>query len=101
MTSNVYPELSMSQEDYLEAILDLARQAGVARVKDIAERMRVAKSSVTVALRSLAKRGFVHYEPYQFVTLTEQGQLLARRVRSRTQWLLQGHPGRRRIGRGR
>jgi DtxR family Mn-dependent transcriptional regulator len=83
MTSKRYPGVSMSQEDYLEAILDLARQTGVARVKDIAERMRVAKSSVTVALRSLAKRGFVHYEPYQFVTLTREGQSLAGQVRGR------------------
>ncbi len=83
MTSKVNAELSMSQEDYLEAILDLARLTGVARVRDIAERMHVAKSSVTVALRSLARRKLVHYEPYQLVTLTKEGQSLASRVRSR------------------
>jgi len=76
-------ELSASQEDYLEAILGLIGQTGSARVRDIAERLSVAKSSVTVALRALAKRELVNYEPYELVTLTDQGQVLAERVRRR------------------
>ena len=76
-------ELTASQEDYLEAILGLIRQTGNARVRDIAERLSVAKSSVTFALRGLAKRDLVNYEPYQLITLTEQGKALAKRVRNR------------------
>jgi len=76
-------ELTASQEDYLEAILRLIGQTGNARVRDIAERLSVAKSSVTFALRGLAKRDLVNYEPYELVTLTEQGQALAERIRRR------------------
>ena len=76
-------ELTASQEDYLETILGLIRQTGNARVRDIAERLSVAKSSVTFALRGLAKRDLVNYEPYQLVTLTDQGQALADRIRRR------------------
>jgi len=80
-------ELTTSQEDYLEAILELIRRTGNARVSDIAERLNVAKSSVTFALRSLAKRGLVEYEPYQLVALTERGQSLAEGVRRRHEGL--------------
>ncbi len=76
-------ELTASQEDYLETILGLIRQTGNARVRDIAERLSVAKSSVTFALRSLAERGLVDYEPYQLISLTKEGQAAAERVRRR------------------
>jgi len=75
--------LTASQEDYLETLLVLMGETGAARVRDIAKCMQVAKSSVTVALRSLAKRNMVHYEPYELVTLSEQGQVLAERIRRR------------------
>jgi len=75
--------LTASQEDYLETILGLIRQTGNARVRDIAKWLGVAKSSVTVALRGLAKRALVNYEPYQLVTLTDRGQVLAERIRRR------------------
>lgn len=76
-------ELTASQEDYLETILGLIREVGVARVRDIASRLSVAKSSVTVALRSLSKRGLVNYEPYEWVTLTNEGEGMADRIMRR------------------
>ncbi|HON46229.1 MAG TPA: DtxR family transcriptional regulator, partial [Kiritimatiellia bacterium] len=39
--------LSVSIEDYLEAIFHLVRENTVARSKDIAERLKVNRSSVT------------------------------------------------------
>lgn len=72
-----------SQEDYLEAILGLIGESGAARVRDIAKRMKVANSSVTVALRSLARKKLVDYRPYELVTLTARGRLLAERIRRR------------------
>jgi DtxR family Mn-dependent transcriptional regulator len=75
--------LTSSQEDYLEAIWDLVQQDGSARVRDIAERLAVAMPSVTVALKSLAGRGLVEYEPYQQVTLTRRGKGQAERITRR------------------
>jgi len=79
--------LTTTQESYLEVIAELIRSAGAARVKDIAQRMGVAKSSVTVALRGLAKRKLVRYEPYRLVSLSEKGEALAERMQIRHQAL--------------
>ncbi len=76
-------ELTSSQEDYLETILGLIHQTGNARVRDIAKQLGVAKSTVTFAVRGLAKRDLVNYEPYQLITLTAQGRVLAEGVRRR------------------
>lgn len=75
--------LTAKLEDYLEAIVGLVDAQGVARVRDIAAAVSVHKSTVTSALRALAQRGLVNYEPYQFVTLTPDGDTAARRVASR------------------
>jgi len=83
MGMNRAAELTATQEDYLEAIAELIREVGAARVKDIAKRMRVAKSSVTVALRNLAKRKLVRYEPYRLVSLSNRGKVLAERMQVR------------------
>ena len=73
------PELiSAKLEDYLAAIHTLAVRNRVARVSDIAQSMGVQMPTVTGALRHLAEHGLVNYEPYQFVTLTEQGAEIAR-----------------------
>jgi DtxR family Mn-dependent transcriptional regulator len=76
-------ELTAKQEDYLEAIVEQVDASGVARVRDIAAAVAVHKSTVTSALRALARRGLVNYEPYQFVTLTAAGEAAARHVASR------------------
>lgn len=73
-------KLSPSLEDYLEAVLELVRLGKVARVRDIAKRLGVGMPSVSVALRALAGRGLVNYDPYQVVTLTEQGQRLGNAI---------------------
>ena len=76
-------KLSPSLEDYLEAVLILVRRGRVARVRDIAAHLGVGKSSVTGAVKTLAKRGLVNYEPYQFITLTDHGRVLAEDVSAR------------------
>jgi DtxR family Mn-dependent transcriptional regulator len=87
LSGGVGTRLSGSQEDYLEAIFELIQDAGSARVRDIADRLDVAKSSVTVALRALARSRLVNYEPYQLVTLSDKGLLAAKRIRHRHQAL--------------
>ncbi len=72
--------LSANMEDYLEAIYHISSEKQAARAKDIAERMQVNKSSVTGALRSLSEKGYVNYAPYDIITLTEDGQTVAKDV---------------------
>jgi DtxR family Mn-dependent transcriptional regulator len=76
-------DLTASQEDYLEAILNVADRSGMARSTDIATELGVAKPSVTGALKLLAKRGLVNYKPYGCVTLTQSGESMAGRVAKR------------------
>ncbi|MBW1962463.1 MAG: metal-dependent transcriptional regulator [Deltaproteobacteria bacterium] len=77
--------LSDSLEDYLEIILDLERTNKVARVKDIAKKMRVLRGSVTSALKSLAEKDLINYKPYSFITLTSKGSTIAKEVTRRHQ----------------
>jgi len=72
--------VSASLEDYLEAIIVAARRHGAARVKDIAQRLKVTSASVTGALRTLAEKGLIHYAPYEVITLTPEGETLAQGV---------------------
>jgi DtxR family transcriptional regulator, Mn-dependent transcriptional regulator len=72
--------LSSSLEDYLEAIFNLTAGGEVARSKDIADSLKVAKSSVTGALKALAEKKLVNYKPYGYVTLTPPGRVAAGRI---------------------
>lgn len=75
-----FKNLSPSQEDYLEAILDLENTNRVARVKDIAEYLDVRMPSVSGALKQLKIRGLIDYEKNSFITLTTEGKTAASRV---------------------
>jgi DtxR family Mn-dependent transcriptional regulator len=77
----VCERLTRRREDYLEAVFELAARDGVARVRDIALRTRVSKSSVTAALKQLARAGLIEHDPYQLVRLTPRGHALAGQVR--------------------
>ncbi len=72
--------LSASQEDYLEAIYHIIKRKSAARAKDISLRLGVNNSSVTGALRSLSQKGLINYEPYDIVTLTPEGDVVASQV---------------------
>lgn len=78
-------QLSESLEDYLEAIYHLVQKGKVARSRDIARNLNVARASVTGALKLLYSKGLVDYQPYGLVTLTEKGLHLARAVVQRHQ----------------
>ncbi len=69
--------LSSSLEDYLEAIYGIVQQKQVARAKDIAQKLDVKGSSVTGALRSLAREHLINYAPYDLITLTAEGEKIA------------------------
>ncbi|MBW2057830.1 MAG: metal-dependent transcriptional regulator [Deltaproteobacteria bacterium] len=72
--------LSASLESYLEAISLILAEKQAVRAKDIAQRLGVNNSSVTVALRSLAGKGLVNYAPYDVITLTAEGQRVSEDV---------------------
>jgi Mn-dependent DtxR family transcriptional regulator len=70
-------------EDYLECISDILGSQGFVRVADVAERLDVARASVSVMVRRLAKLGYLDYIKYRGFRLTPAGEKLAARIRSR------------------
>ncbi|HEX3020400.1 MAG TPA: metal-dependent transcriptional regulator [Chitinispirillaceae bacterium] len=72
--------LSPTLEDYLEAIYQISLFNKVARSMEIADKLNVKRSSVTIALRSLADKGLINYQARSYVTLTDDGMNAARCV---------------------
>jgi Mn-dependent DtxR family transcriptional regulator len=60
-------------EDYLEQIHNLIASKGYARVVDIAKNLGISQASVTNMIQRLDAEGFVIYERYRGVVLTEKG----------------------------
>ena len=75
--------LSSSLEDYLEAIFHIVNEKGAAKARDISKRLGVTGPSVTEALKHLAERELVNYQPYDVITLTDAGRATAERVARR------------------
>ena len=76
-------DLTPALEDYLETIYQLVRTRKVARVKDIARARNVKAGSVSPAMRRLAALGLVKYRQREYIDLTPEGEVEARRVVSR------------------
>ena len=66
-----------SGEDYLEAILILQRQKGLVRPVDIARHMEFSKPSITHAITTLLRGGFVEKDKEGFIRLTDIGREVA------------------------
>ena len=74
---------SQSAEDYLERIHELIERKGYARVVDIASSLKVRQASVTSMVQKLARGGFVKYEKYRGLLLTDKGRAVARKIQNR------------------
>ncbi len=76
-----------SAEDYLETILKLRQQQGQVRSIDIVGELHFSKPSVSVAMKKLRESGHVKMDENGLLTLTEQGEQIARRILDRHQVL--------------
>ncbi len=72
--------LSISEEDYIEAIYEVERVYGYARITDISRILGVKPPTVLGMVRRLEDKGMVRYEKYRGVRLTEEGRRLAERI---------------------
>ena len=73
-------DISASLEDYIEAIYIISHENKVARVTDISKMLKVRRSSVTGALKTLSSKGIVNYTPYRYITLTDKGEKLGKEM---------------------
>ncbi|MFN7141580.1 MAG: MarR family transcriptional regulator, partial [Limisphaerales bacterium] len=78
---------SQSAEDYLERIHELIEEKGYARVVDIASSLRVKQASVTNMVKKLGELGYLKYERYRGLILTEKGRSVAERIQKRHETL--------------
>ncbi len=74
-------------EDYLERIHELIEAKGSARVVEIAEALGLAQASVSQMVKKLASRGYLVYEKYRRITLTPEGERVAKTIVRRHQVL--------------
>lgn len=67
----------------MERIHELIEAKGYARVVDIASSLKVRQASVTVMVQKLARSGYVKYEKYRGLLLTDKGLAVALTIQSR------------------
>lgn len=65
---------------YLSAVYHLQERRETVTTSSLAEELGVSMASVSEMLRKLGERGLVNYEPYQPVTLSEEGRLRAAKL---------------------
>ncbi|KNY27966.1 metal-dependent transcriptional regulator [Pseudobacteroides cellulosolvens] len=81
--------LSASMQDYLEAIAELEEEEGIVRITDIANKLDIAKASVNQTVKKLKDMSLVRQQTYGPVELTDDGRLMANRIRQRHKKLRQ------------
>ncbi len=64
-------------EDYAEIIYILQEEKGIVHTNDIASALDINPASVTEIFQKLSLEGYINYEKYSGVTLTEKGKKLA------------------------
>ncbi|MGD9128852.1 MAG: metal-dependent transcriptional regulator [Planctomycetia bacterium] len=77
---SIRDDLTDSLENYLEVILHLEEANKVARAKEIAENLDIQRGSVTGGLKALSEKGYINYQPYSYITLTEKGKRVAKDI---------------------
>jgi len=74
---NLKNDLTASLENYLKAIYQIVEKSKAARVKDVSNLLSIGPSSVSEALKNLADKGYINYQPYGIITLTDKGEAAA------------------------
>ncbi len=72
--------MSISIEEYLEALYNLSRESEPISTSAISKRLYIAPASVTEMMQKMAGRGYVNYSPYHGVTLTPKGYRAAEKM---------------------
>ena len=81
--------MTIAMQNYLELIYELSLDGKKARVSDIAKQLGVSKPSVNNAVVVLAKDGYVDYEKYADIKLTDKGRKTAEFICSKHQTIKQ------------
>lgn len=74
------PQTTTAVQDYLEQIHQLIEAKGYARAVDIAANLGVSQASVSAMIQRMDSEGFVVYEKYRGIILTDKGREIARHI---------------------
>ncbi|MEK6964663.1 MAG: iron dependent repressor, metal binding and dimerization domain protein [Thermoproteota archaeon] len=80
---------STRMEDYLEVISELVELKGYATTLDISRYLNVSAPSVTKMLQRLDDGGYLEYEKYRGINLTQKGNQIAGTIRQKHGILLE------------
>jgi len=80
---------STRMEDYLEVISELVELKGYATTLDISRYLSVSAPSVTKMLQRLDDGGYLEYEKYRGINLTQKGNQIAGTIRQKHGILLE------------
>ncbi len=73
--------LSQAEENYLKCIFTLSEKTEkLVNTNSIARALDTSAASVTDMLKRLSKREYIEYRPYKGVKLSEQGDVIARKL---------------------
>ncbi len=72
--------LTHSAAHHLMAVLDLKNARGYARVSDVAKELKITTGSASTNLKSLKLKGLIVEDENKFLSLSEEGQKLAKLV---------------------
>ena len=72
--------ITKSLEEYLKTIYVLKKENGNVRITDIANSMNCTKPSVNKAVNNLKDEGYLNYEAYGVIELTEKGEELSKKI---------------------
>ncbi len=73
-------KMSEKEEDYLKVIYELSKNKGYVRSIEISESLNVKPASVTDMLKKLQDKGYIKYEKYRGIVITESGERIARKI---------------------
>ena len=66
--------ISLTEENYLKALFNLANNAGEVNVNELSKQLAIKMPTVTSMMKKLAEKKLVHYESYKPLLLTEKGK---------------------------
>ena len=76
-------KIQKASEDYLEAMLMMQEKHGYIRSIDVAEQLGVTKPSVSYSTKRLRENGYITMDADNYITLTDTGMAIARRMYER------------------
>lgn len=88
MTADVWKQfeennITHSAAHHLLAIMELKEKRGYARVTDVAKQLNITTGSASTNLKSLKSKGLILEDENRFLTLSDEGETLAKAVIAR------------------